>query len=110
MSKVTRYSPCKWKDCDGDWFTTGVEERDTGDYVTYKDYASLDSNHSTLAKKLEESEAHRVALVAAVKKERELEGELVFVMENDATTLFGEIVENYKAARAEVRRLLEGLC
>jgi len=45
---VKRYSPRSVRDCDGDWFSTGNEEKPDGIYVPHSDYASLLSRHAAL--------------------------------------------------------------
>ena len=55
------------------------------------------------------AEKRLVALVEAVKKERERAELLAFAMDNDAVNLVVELEESYRAARAEVGRLLEDI-
>lgn len=45
---VKRYGPACLRDCDGDWFTTGVEEHADGDYVLHSDYATLEARNAAL--------------------------------------------------------------
>ena len=102
---IKRYSPRSVRDCDGDWFSTGNEEKPDGRYVLHSDYANILTRHTALVeavawmRECDKGEV-MVAMTAGLPR--------LYVLHGEAYTdsVQDEFTAIWTAACAEVDRLI----